>query len=119
MPVFEEHTVDADLLAEGSVNLRDYFQTRGYFDADVQFRRQEVRDGKTEITYVVTPGIRHRFVYLEIEGNKYFDAKTIKERMFLTPSSFELRRGRYSEALRRRDEQVIANLYRSNGFRDV
>ena len=119
VPVFEEHTVDADLLAEGSVNLRDYFQSRGYFDADVTFRRQDVRDGKTEITYLVTPGIRHRFAHLEIDGNKYFDAKTIKERMFLTPSSFELRQGRYSEALRHRDEQVIEDLYRSNGFRDV
>ena len=72
-----------------------------------------------EIDYVVTPGVRHRFVHIEIEGNRYFDSKTIRERMFLMPDSFELRRGRYSEDLRRRDEQAITNLYTSNGFRDV
>ena len=30
-----------------------------------------------------------------------------------------LRHGRYSEAFQRRDEESIANLYKSNGFRDV
>jgi len=119
VPVFEEHTVDADLLAEGAANLRDYFQSKGYFDAEVQFRQQQVQDGKTEIVYAVTPGIRHRFAFLKIAGNHYFDAKTIRERMFLVPTSFEYRQGRYSEALRRRDEQTISDLYRSNGFRDV
>jgi outer membrane protein insertion porin family len=119
VPVFEEHTVDTDLLTEGSNNLRDYFQTRGYFDAAVEYREQSVRNGKTEVDYIVTPGIHHRFVYLRIDGNKYFDARTIRERMFLIPKSFEYRNGRYSDALRRRDEQTTEALYRSNGFRDV
>jgi outer membrane protein assembly complex protein YaeT len=119
VPVFEEHTVDADLLAEGSANLRDYFQSRGYFDVDVEFRQHQEQGGKTVIDYLVTPGIRHRFVHLEIDGNRYFTTRIIRERMFLSPSSFELRLGRYSEALRRRDEETIAELYRSNGFRDV
>src|SRR6185437_14138160 len=51
--------------------------------------------------------------------NKYFDEKTIRERMSIVPKSFEFRRGRYSEALAARDKAVIEDLYRSNGFRDV
>jgi outer membrane protein assembly complex protein YaeT len=119
VPIFEEHTVDADLLAEGEANLRDYFQSRGYFDVTVKYRRQDIANGKTSIVYEIAPGVRHRFTHLEIEGNKYFESKIIRERMFLVPSSFELRQGRYSDALRHRDEQTIADLYRSNGFRDV
>jgi outer membrane protein assembly complex protein YaeT len=119
VPVFEEHTVDADLLTEGASNLRDYFQARGYFDAEVEFKQQEIRNGKTEIHYIVTPGAHHRFVYLQIDGNKYFDLKTLRERLFLIPKSFEFRNGRYSDALRKRDEETIADLYRANGFRDV
>src|ERR1022692_4135633 len=34
--VFEEHTVDESLLLEGERNLRDYFQSQGYFDAAVE-----------------------------------------------------------------------------------
>src|SRR5262245_27853735 len=58
-------------------------------------------------------------VHLELAGNRYFRRDDVTERMFLAPATFNLRRGRYSEAFRRKDEESIANLYRSNGFRDV
>lgn len=119
IPIFEEHTIDQDLLAEGAGNLRDYFQSQGYFEAEVEFKNQQIRNGKSEIVYLINLGRRHSLVKVDIAGNKYFDSKSIRERLFLTPKSFELRRGRYSEALRRRDEEDIAELYRSNGFRDV
>src|SRR5260370_16316732 len=54
-----------------------------------------------------------------ISGNKYFTADLIQERMFMQPATFSLRRGRYSEAFRRKDEENIADLYKSSGFRDV
>ena len=119
VPIFEEHSVDTDLLTEGSVNLRDYFQSRGYFEVEVEYREQQEQNGKTEIDYLIHPGIRHRLLRVEIQGNRYFETKTIRERMFLVPASFELPRGRYSEAYRRRDEETIVNLYRANGFQDV
>ncbi len=77
-------------------NLRDYFQAQGYSDVDVRYREQQVREGATEISYVVELGKRHTLVLIGITGNKYFDTKTIRERMFLIPKSFEFRRGRYS-----------------------
>lgn len=119
LPIFEEGTVDTDLLTEGVTNLRDYFQQRGYFDVTVDFAQQKVAGGKTDIDYTIDPGIRHRLVAVIIAGNKYFDKKTIRERMAVVPASFEVRRGRYSEALAARDKSVIEDLYRSNGFRDV
>jgi outer membrane protein assembly factor BamA len=73
VPVFEEHTVDTDLLTEGASNLRDYFQAQGYFDVEVEYKNREVSNGATEINYVIERGKRHRFVYLDISGNKYFD----------------------------------------------
>jgi outer membrane protein insertion porin family len=119
VPVFEEHTVDADLLTEASTNLRVYFQAQGYFDVAVDFKQQQVRQGAIEISYIVERGRKHRFVHLEIAGNKFFDEKTIRERMFLAPKSFEFRNGRYSEAYMRRDIETIKDLYESNGFREV
>jgi outer membrane protein insertion porin family len=35
IPIFEEGSVDEDLLNEGNRRLRDYFQRLGYFDAKV------------------------------------------------------------------------------------
>jgi outer membrane protein assembly complex protein YaeT len=119
VPIYQEHTVDTDLLAEGSSNLRDYFQEQGFFDVEVNFRQRVSVGGAAEISYIVETGLRHRFVHLEIAGNRYFDTKTVRERLFLAPASFENRRGRYSEAYRRRDEDAITSLYQSNGFRDA
>ena len=119
VPIYQEHTVDTDLLAEGSSNLRDYFQAQGFFDVEVNFRQRVSVGGATEISYIVETGLRHRFVHLEIAGNRYFDSETVRERLFLAPASFENRRGHYSEAWRRHDEDAITSLYQSNGFRDV
>ncbi len=119
LPIFEEGAVDADLLAEGKTNLRNYFQEQGYFDVEVEFSRRDVNGSKTEIEYAVKPGQRHRMVSLAIRGNRYFDEKTLRERMLVLPKSFEFRRGRYSESMAARDKAVIEELYRSNGFRDV
>jgi outer membrane protein insertion porin family len=119
VPVFTEGTVDNDLLAEGQRNLRDYLQSQGYYDADVQFRILPAQDDLERIEYAISRGPRHRLTSLNLSGNKYFDNDTLRERMFIEPASFRVRRGRYSEAFLRKDEENIKNLYLSNGFRDV
>ena len=120
VPVFDEHTVDDSLLLEGARNLRDYFQSEGYFDAEVEFKRQRVVNDKADIDYLINPGKRHKLVLIQIEGNKYFITGAIRERMsVLRASLLQFRRGRYSESLLRRDEDAISSLYQSNGFRDV
>ncbi len=119
IPIYEEHTIDPDLLGEGTTNLRNYFQSQGYFDASVTFQGQRMKGETIEIDYVVNRGIRHRVESLVISGNHYFSTATIRERMFISPPTFELRNGRYSEAFRRRDTEAIQRLYESNGFRDA
>ena len=119
VPVYEEHTVDRDLLVEGQRNLRDEFQAAGYFEAEVEFKQQKLQNDRQEIDYLINLGPRHRLEHLEIQGNHYFTTSSIRERMFMAPKSFQYRRGRYSEALKRRDEESIAELYQENGFREV
>ncbi|MGH9659659.1 MAG: BamA/TamA family outer membrane protein, partial [Bryobacteraceae bacterium] len=119
IPIYEERTVDRDLLIEGQRNLSDHFQSEGYFEAEVVFKDQRVMRDKAVIDYLVNLGKRHKLVHIEIEGNRYFDTPTIRERMYLLPASFQFRRGRFSEGFLRRDKEAIANLYRENGFRDV
>jgi outer membrane protein insertion porin family len=119
IPVYEERAVDRDLLTEGQRNLRDEFQAAGYFEAEVEFKEQKLQNDREEIDYLINLGKRHQLVHLEIQGNHYFTTDSIRERMFMTPKSFQFRRGRYSEALRRSDEKSIIELYNENGFRDV
>src|ERR1039458_7527250 len=113
-------SVDESLLLEGERNLRDYFQSQVYFDAEVEFKPQRVVNDKASIDFLINPGKRHKLVLIGIQGNKYFRTEAIRERMFLMRASLvQFRRGRYSGALLRRDEQSIGSLYQSNGFRDV
>ena len=119
VPVYDEGTVDRDLLVEGARNLRDYFQSQGYYDASVDFRTATQTKEEMTIEYVIARGTRYKIVSVVLEGNKYFNEDNLRERMFLMPSSFQYRHGRYSEAFRKTDQEAIANLYRANGFRDV
>lgn len=120
VPVFQEHAVDQDLLTEGARNLRDYLQSRGYFDTEVEFKQGRVTNDRASIDYLINTGERFRLVRVEIKGNRYFRTEAIRERMVLQQATFPASpRGRYSESLLSQDERSITNLYQSNGFRDV
>lgn len=120
VPIFEEHSVDNDLLQEGERNLRDYLQSQGYFEAQVEFKPQRVVSDQATIDYIVNTGPRHKLVAIEISGNQYFSTEAIRERMYLQVATFlQFPHGRYSESLLRRDHDSIVNLYQSNGFREV
>ena len=119
VPVFDEETVNRDLLVRGVANLRDYFQNRGYFDVDVDFENQAQSPDLQEVTYVIALGERHKVVKVDISGNRYFTTAQLRERMFLQPAgTIRLRHGRFSQGFAKRDEESIATLYRDNGFRD-
>ncbi len=49
VPIFEEHAVDQDLLLEGARNLRDYYQSQGYFEAQVEVVPQKVVNDKSDV----------------------------------------------------------------------
>lgn len=120
VPVFQERAVDNDLLVEGARNLRDYFQSKGYFDVDVDFRTRTEAADERVIEYVIARGNRYKLNEVLLTGYRYFSEEDLRERMFLQPAGFlTLRHGRYSEAFRKKDEENIENLYKANGFRDV
>jgi len=120
LPIYEERSVDRDLLEEGSRDLASYFQTAGYFDAIAGYQMATPANGEQLIDYHVDLGQRHKMVKLEIRGNHYFDTATIRERMSVIPATLlRYRHGRYSRAALDRDLDAIRNLYRANGFRDV
>jgi outer membrane protein assembly complex protein YaeT len=120
LPIYEERTVDRDLLEEGSRDLVKYFESQGYFDVTVSYTTTNPPSGRQYIDYVVEPGARHKIAKLEILGNHYFDDQTLRERISVMPASFpRYRHGRYSRNELERDVNGIRDLYRANGFRDA
>ncbi|HKV04662.1 MAG TPA: POTRA domain-containing protein [Candidatus Acidoferrales bacterium] len=119
LPIFAEGAVDEDLLQEGRRNVRDYLQSQGYFDAEVDVRsRPGEKPGQSVISYNITRGDRFRLAGVGFEGNKYFGSALLARRLQLQPASFASS-GRFSQQLVRADSDSIRALYLSNGFRDA
>jgi outer membrane protein assembly complex protein YaeT len=118
IPVYEENALDDDLLNEGKRNLLNYLQTRGHFDATVDFKKESGPDS-LRVIYEIDPGPVHKLELIEITGNKYFSRPTIRQRLQIQPASRFFFKGRYSEALLKNDVASLQSLYVSNGFRQA
>lgn len=119
LPIYAEGAVDEDLLQEGRRNLRNYFQSQGYFDAAVDVSsRQDPQANEQVISYQISRGDKYRLAGVAFDGNKYFGANLLAGRLKLQPASFASN-GRFSQQMMRDDADSIRALYLSNGFRDV
>ena len=134
LPIYQEGTIDNDLLNEGTYNIKDFLFQEGYFDATVSVKvvgadtgtnvRAATRPGtgtnaetaQESVVYSVVKGGKHKVASVTIAGNHYFDTDLLKERMRVQKADAYLRTGRYSPALMKADVESIEALYRANGF---
>jgi outer membrane protein insertion porin family len=118
IPIYQENALDDDLLNEGKRNLLNYLQSRGHFDASVDFQKETTPD-TVRITYRIDPGPVHKLELVEITGNKYFSTQLLRQRLQIQPAGKLFSPGRYSEALLKNDVAGFQALYLSNGFRQA
>ncbi len=115
VPIYEEGTIDNDLLNEGVFNIRDYLQQQGYFNATVEVK--VTGDTATKrVVFSVNRNLRHKVMAVNITGNKYFSEEILRERMRVKKADAYLRNGSFSPALVASDVAAIRALYRANGF---
>jgi outer membrane protein assembly complex protein YaeT len=119
IPIFEEGSVDEDLLIEGNRRLRDYYQRMGYFDVKVEHEPQSTTAGQVTILYKVRLGPRRRVERVSVTGNRYFDSATLRELLSVHAADALDRHGDYSQALVAADVNTLQALYQNNGFSKV
>ena len=119
IPVFEEATVDDDLLNEGNRRLRDYYQALGYFEVKVEHHQSDVQPGEVAITYIVQLGTRRHVERVSVEGNHYFDATTLEELLSVHTANVLDKHGAYNQALVSTDVGALQAVYQNNGFSHV
>ena len=139
VPVFEEGTVDEDLLNEGNRRMRDYFQALGYFDVKVdhtqsgpQYLSQRAAgepetspprpgtvDTQVTIVYNVQVGERRHVERVSVDGNRYFDANTLEQLLSVHAANAFDRHGAYNQALVSADVAALVSVYQNNGFSKV
>jgi outer membrane protein assembly factor BamA len=124
VPIYQEGSVDADLLEEGKRNLRERLEREGYFDANVNYSTAEgeIAGAKTgrkgsqqTITYQVDRGSRHKLLRIEFSGNYYFSSSLLRSRLTIVASSWAVR-PKFSRRLLDNDAASMKSLYAANGF---
>ena len=119
IPIFEEGTVDDDLLNEGNRRLRDFYQRLGYFDIKVDHEQQASGTSQVVILYKVQLGPRRRVESVSVTGNHYFDSATLKELLSVHAADVLDRQGTFSQALVSADISALQAVYQNNGFPKV
>jgi outer membrane protein assembly complex protein YaeT len=119
IPIFEEGTVDEDLLNEGNRRVRDYYQRLGYFDVKVDHEQQSTNSEQMTIMYTVRLGPRRRVNSVSVTGNHYFNSATLKELLSVHAADTIDRHGVYSQALVSADINALQAVYQNNGFSRV
>ena len=119
VPVYEEGTVDNDLLNEGSFNIKDFLQQEGYFDPHVSVQQLHPGTGGETVLYSVDKGDRHKVGDVTITGNKYFSTELLKESIKVQKANSYQRAGRFSTQLVSSDVKTLESIYRANGFSGV
>jgi len=119
VPIYEEGTIDNDLLNEGVFNIRDFEQQQGYFDAKVAVKEIGQGTASASVVFTVEKGIKHKVIAVDLKGNKYFTDDLLRDRMRVQKANLYQRSGRYSPALVAADVSSIQSLYRANGFDDA
>src|SRR5256885_1102956 len=116
VPVFEEGSVDEDLVEEGRVQILRYMQQEGYFEGVVGKELISAPlDNAIQINYAIEPGVKHEILAVAIEGNHHFSTEEIRARMkvrkaqLLNPSFFS------ADALNQ-DVRTIERMYANTGF---
>jgi outer membrane protein insertion porin family len=101
VPIFEEGTIDNDLLNEGTHNIREFLEQQGYFDAKVEVKVIGENTPSEQVVYSVDRGVKHKVLSVTLKGNKYFEADLLKERMRVQKADSYLRSGRYRRSIAR------------------
>lgn len=118
IPIFQEGSVDQDLVNEGVRNLVNYFQSKSFFEVAVTADTANESD-RLVVTFHVQKGKRHRVSHILFTNNKYFSDPELAEKIVIKKERFPFYRGKYSDGLLKQSTNSLIALYKNEGFSSV
>ena len=120
IPIYEENSIDPDLVAEGQRNISNYFQKKGFFDVKVHVNFQQ-QGNKVNLVYQIEKGRRHSVADVSFRGNHNISSGDLLDMVAIKKHRFPARffHGTFSRKLLHDSVNGIEGLYKENGFEDV
>lgn len=117
IPIYSEGTIDRDLVREGEQNLIDYFQKKGYFNAQVKttFQRQPEQ---ILLVYEIDKGKRHKVDRIVFQGNHQIGEADLLASVSVKKSHL-WSHGSVSQKLATQSANNVQALYRDRGFEEA
>ena len=116
VPVFEEGSVDPDLIEEGRVGLLEYLRREGYFEASVAAELIAApRDNAFQINYIVSSGERYSVREVRIEGHRFFNDDLLYDAIGISGNGL-FRQGVFSQELLEDAADTLTRIYTAAGF---
>jgi outer membrane protein assembly factor BamA len=114
IPLYQHVGIDEELVQEGRRNLISYFQSKGYFDANVNTGVAREGDGEN-VVYSVKRGSRHKVASVSIDGNKTLGDSQLLSHVTVKKAKY-FSHGDFSEALLRASVKNLEATYHADGF---
>lgn len=118
IPIFQEYTVDPDLVYEGQQNLASYFESKGYFDVKVTSDIRRQANGAT-IIYNVDKGPRRKVKAIEFKGNRHFSDRGLQQHIAVSKAKAYLllfSHGKFSNQLLATSVGNLEGMYHGAGY---
>lgn len=117
IPIVAEASVQEGVITEGRQNLVSYFQSKGFFDVEVDPRVVR-QPNKVRITYVVRKGPRNRVDDISIHGNRNVPLEELMPHVAVQKASWIpfFSHGKYSEELVRKSIDNLETVYKNAGL---
>lgn len=124
IPIYQEGAADEELIYEGRLNLLNYIQSKGFFDASVHVQTTR-QPGETSIVYAIDEGKRYHVAGVNFQGNRHFDEDkltalvSVKKGHFIFNIFNFISHGSFSNELVSKSVQSIEAFYKNAGFENV
>lgn len=116
--IYDEGSVDPDIIEESRRNLQDYFERKGYFEVKVSTNTQQ-QNGKTILTFQIDKGRRYSVNEIAFTGNHHLSSSDLAAQADVKKRRWIISHGTYSQKLMKQSAKNIENFYKDNGFEQV
>jgi outer membrane protein insertion porin family len=119
LPIYQQAGLNPELIQEGRQNLISHFQSKGFFDVQVDAGVKPGPTGQT-VFYEVTKGPRHKVKEVDIAGNRHLSENDLRGHVKVQKAGWWLlSHGKFSEKLVRTSVANLKRVYQANGFSSV